>query len=428
MLTFSILLVSLVTSLLVSGCKYSSVGMAENRVNAAPVWSEAAEPYRLSTVDTNASEPAIAVSHAGKVYVVWVDHVTKHQANVMIGRLDHNGQMEGSPVRVNTQPGMATAWRGDPPTVAIAPSGSILVGWTGHVRSESGHSSVIYLSASHDDGRTFGQPVKVNDDSKPGPHGMHSLAIGNNGRIYVAWLDERNITKAPSTEIKSDMELNRDLFVSWSIDGGKSFSPNQRVATEVCPCCKTAMAIASDGRVYLSWRQVLPGDFRHIAVASLGKEAKSFTDPVIVSDDEWMIKGCPVSGPALSVADDNKLRVTWYTGFESGPHGIFWSESTDSGRTFSPRRLLHENLVQGTPVLVNENEGTATAIWETIEKGVPRLLAAPLADSEQGKQQPGLVGSGQLPAATISGNQLFVLAVVPEGDKKTVWLLRAQRN
>ena len=430
MQTFSLLLLSLVATLLVSGCKYRSVGMAESRGNAAAVWSEAGEPRRLSTVDTNAAEPAIATSPSGTLFVAWVNHAAKHQADVMIGRLDADGQIAGSPVRVNTRPGMATAWRGDPPTVAVAPNGSVFVGWTGRVGSESGHSTAIYLSASHDQGRTFEEPVKVNDDSKLGPHGMHSLAIGNDGRIHVAWLDERDITTVPASDMKGGhhMETNRDLFVSSSTDGGKSFTRNQRVATQVCPCCKTAMAVNSDGRVYLSWRQVLPGDFRHIAVASLAKGAKSFTDSVIVSDDQWLIKGCPVSGPALSVGEGGRLRVTWYTGFENGPHGIFSSESTDEGRTFSPRQLLYEGLAQGTPALVSDRQGPATAIWETIEKGVPRLLAVTLAAAENGKEEPGVVGSGQLPVAAISGNQLFVIAVVPDGEKKAIWLLRARKG
>jgi hypothetical protein len=430
MRNLAILLVILAASLTLCGCKRSSIGMAGG-FNPVPVWRESAAPLRLSTSETNAAEPAIANSSSGQLFVVWVNHVAQHQADVMIARLDEKGQMN-SPVRVNPRSGMARSWRGDPPTIAVAPSGSVFVGWTGQVGSESdhSHSTTIYISASHDEGRTFGEPVKVNDDSKPGPHGMHSLAIGNDGRIHVAWLDERNLASAPAKDMKSDhpMEANRDLFVSSSIDGGRSFAPNQQVAAEVCPCCKTAMAVSSDGRVYVSWRQVLPGDFRHIAVASLAKGAKSFTDPVIVSDDQWMIKGCPVSGPSLSVGRNNRLTVTWYTGFDNDLHGVFWSETNDGGRTFSPRKLLHENVIQGTPALVGDREGAAIAVWETIENGMPRVMGIPIVASEQGKQPPTYLGAGQLPAATISGNQLFIAAVVPDADKKAVWLLRAHRK
>ncbi|HZE73576.1 MAG TPA: sialidase family protein [Pyrinomonadaceae bacterium] len=159
----------------------------------------------------------------------------------MIARFSGDGHMQGPTVRVNPQAGMATAWRGDPPTVVVAPNQTIFVGWTARVEAESGHATDLYLSSSRDHGQTFGAPVKVNDDTKPAVHGMHSLAIGDDGRIYVAWLDERNIT--PIKDMKMDakteghhMESNRELFVSSSSDGGHTFMPNRKVATDVCPC------------------------------------------------------------------------------------------------------------------------------------------------------------------------------------------------
>ena len=132
---------------------------------------------------------------------------------------------------------------------------------------------------------------------------MHSLAVAKDGRIYVGWLDERNIHKPkPSTKAEGHhMESNRDLFIAHSTDGGRTFSPNRKVASEACPCCKTALAVANDGTLYAGWRQVLPGSFRHIAVMSSTDGGASFSSPVIVSDDRWMIQGCPVSGPSLSV-------------------------------------------------------------------------------------------------------------------------------
>jgi hypothetical protein len=234
----------------------------------------------------------------------------------MIAYFTDDGQIQGSSVRVNTQSGMATAWRGDPPTVAVSSDDTVFVGWTGRAESDSGHATNLYLSSSRDHGQTFSAPVTVNDDTKPGVHGMHSLGIGDDGRIYLAWLDEHNITPMPMKDMKMNgkssghhMESNRELFFAASTDGGHTFTPNQRVATDVCPCCKTALAVNSDGRVYVSWRQVLPGDLRHIAVSSSPDQGKTFSSPVIVSDDQWVLAGCPVSGSTLSVDKNGTLSV-----------------------------------------------------------------------------------------------------------------------
>jgi hypothetical protein len=272
----------------------------------------------------------------------------------MLRRVNETGQSVGDPIRINPQPGQGTAWRGDPPTVALATDGTLYVGWTARVESSSGNPADIYLSASRDGGKSFGSPVKVNDDQKPAVHGMHSLAIADDGRIYVAWLDERNVSPAPMKDMKMDasssgrrMESNREVFFASSVDGGRSFSQNTCIATDVCPCCKTSLAVAKDGRVYISWRQVLPGDYRHIAVSSSSDQGKTFAKASIVSDDEWVLKGCPVSGAALLTGAEAALRVLWYAGSDKGQRGIYWSESRDAGKTFTPATAARGQFCSG---------------------------------------------------------------------------------
>jgi hypothetical protein len=98
-------------------------------------------------------------------------------------------------------------------------------------------------------------------------------------------------------------ESNRVAYFASSADGGRTFSRNVKLAGEVCPCCKTSLAVGEDGRVYAAWRQVMPGNFRHIAVASSGDGGETFNAPTVVSDDRWELRGCPVSGPALAAGD-----------------------------------------------------------------------------------------------------------------------------
>jgi hypothetical protein len=213
--------------LVISGCKRSSLDSPH--IKMGPGLSQ---PVRVSSGDADAAEPAIAASPDGSYYVAWVDHGPKSQANVMIAHFTDDGLMQGSSVRVNTQSGMATAWRGDPPTVAVAPDHTVLVGWTGRTESESGHATNLYLSSSRDRGQTFSAPVKVNDDTKPGTHGMHSLGIGNDGRIYLAWLDERNITPMPMKDMKME---GKSSVTTWKATVNSSLLLRQTVGVRFRP-------------------------------------------------------------------------------------------------------------------------------------------------------------------------------------------------
>ena len=417
-------------SFAISGCTHST-----RTISTAPL-PGLSQPVRVSSGDADAAEPAIASSPDGSVYVAWVNHGPKSQADVMIARFKGDGQMQGPAVRVNSQPGIATAWRGDPPTVAVASDQTVFVGWTARVDSESGHAADIYLSSSKDHGQTFGVPVKVNDDPKPAVHGMHSLTVAKDGRIYVAWLDERNVAPMPMKDMKMDaktsghhMESNRELFIASSTDGGHTFTRNQRVATNVCPCCKTALAVNSDGRLYLSWRQVLPGDFRHISVASSSDHGHTFTTPLIVSDDQWVLAGCPVSGATLSALEDGSVRVLWYSEGKNGQTGIYSSKTTDNGATFRPRQLVAAGSVRGTPVLIRSRDGLA-AIWQSVENNIGTVLIAPRIDDATSPNSSVVVTNAELPAATTNTNRLFV-AYIAKGIAKgeagqNIWLVTSR--
>jgi hypothetical protein len=399
------------TLLLFAGCKHLSTRGAENNKTAPP------QPVQISANGVDAAEPSTAPAPDGTFDVAWVHHDAK-QADVMIARFNGEGVQQGPAVRVNRQPGIATAWRGDQPSVAVGPDGALYVLWTPRVEAKDKHGTDIYLSVSNDGGQSFASEVKVNDDNVPNAHGMHSLAVAKDGRIYAAWLDERNVHQPkPSTKAEGHhMESNRDVYLSYSTDGGRTFSANRKVATEACPCCKTALAVAADGTLYAGWRQVLPGSFRHIAVAASNDAGTTFSQPVIVSDDHWVLEGCPVSGPSLSVdRASGNLKVVWYAAGEGNAPGVYFAESSDKGHSFSARQLLSQETVKGTPVL------TANfAIWQGTDRIETRLRSLGTAGSALS-----VAANAELPAATYVNDKLFIAYITTEKTRRSVWLKRA---
>jgi hypothetical protein len=404
--------------LLIAGCKH----LAATHEQPRPP-----QPVQISAPGIDAAEPAIASVRNGSFYVAWVNHDAK-QADVMLSRFDDAGEIQGSPVRVNRQPGVATAWRGDQPSLVVAPDGAVHVLWTARVEAGEKRGTVVYLSSSTDRGQSFTSEVKVNDDdvteghgqhSLVVDHGMHSLAVAADGRIYAAWLDERNVV-APKPSSKGEghhMESNRDLYLAYSTDGGRSFSANKKVASEACPCCKTALTVSLDGTVYAGWRQVLPGSFRHIAVAGSTDGGKSFSNPVIVSDDRWVLQGCPVSGPSLSVdRSSGNLKVVWYAAGENSAAGVYFAESKDKGHSFSPRQLLSQETVRGTPVLAG-----SIALWQTSETAETKMRS--LGDAGSALS---VAANAELPAGTYVNDKLFVAYIANEKEKRSIWLIRAE--
>jgi len=403
--------IALTAVLFSAGCKHLSTRGASIEKNGPP------RPVQVSTPGTDAAEPVIASAGDGSFYVAWVNHDAK-QADVMLARFNDAGEIQGSAVRVNHQPGVATAWRGDQPSLAVARDGAVHVLWTARVEGGEKHGTDVYLSSSNDRGRNFTTEVKVNDDKATGAHGMHSLAVAADGRIYAAWLDERNVhTPKPSTKAEGHhMESNRDLYLAYSSDGGRTFSANTKVASDACPCCKTALAVSADGTIYAGWRQVLPGSFRHIAVAGSSDGGKNFSTPVIVSDDRWVLQGCPVSGPSLSVdRTSGNLKVLWYAAGEASAAGVYFAESKDRGHSFSARQLLSQETIRGTPALAG-----AIALWQTSDTAETKMHALGNAGSTLS-----VAANAELPAGTFVNDKLFVAYIGKEKEKRSIWLIRA---
>lgn len=82
----------------------------------------------------------------------------------------------------------------------------------------------IYFTRSFDDGASWSEPVRINDDSLGnGAEQFHPwINVNPNGVISVAFFD---------TRVPPDAINHYNLFVTCSFDGGVSFSPNQRVST-----------------------------------------------------------------------------------------------------------------------------------------------------------------------------------------------------
>lgn len=383
--------------------------------NAGNLFSKS-QTVLISAPEADTAEPALATAPDGGVFVVTVEHGEGKAANVYLHKFDGGGKSVGEKVRINPEAGQATAWRGDPPSISVGADNAIYVVWSVRAHSAAGHGSNINLSVSRDGGKTFAAPVKVNDDALPAVHGMSSLAVDKNGRVYVAWLDERYLKKAEKPKVEGEQhkhtEDNREVYTAVSNDGGKSFLPNKKLAQDVCPCCKTSLAVAPDNRVYVSWRQVLPGDFRHIAVASSEDGGVNFTAPVIVSDDQWEIAACPVSGAPLLTTANNNLKIVWFTGGASGAPGLYESESNDGGKTFAPRHLLSEGLDFGTPSLLPDEAGNYKAVWGAEGKII-------IGKSSKAQQE---ISQGEFPSAAISGKRIYVASVKKENERRSVWL------
>ncbi len=267
------------------------------------------------------------------------------------------GESWTPPQRVNNVPGEVSDHGENSPQFFLSPDEmSIYAFWNSRDPKSPGASHVRFSRAGAM--MTAWSPAQtIDDDPLPNSHGFQTAAVGPDGTLYAAWLDGRDKDKSKTRNYTAGASA---IYLTTSRDGGKTWSPNQRIATDVCPCCRPSFAFAGK-LAMLAWRGVDDGDLRDIYAAVSTDAGATWQASQLVNRDNWKIKGCPHVGPSLATVGD-RIYVAWFSEANGRP-GIFLSSTTD-GKTFSPKRSLSEGAVDPTHPMLASYEGRLAVTFQ----------------------------------------------------------------
>jgi hypothetical protein len=113
------------------------------------------------------------------------------------------------------------------------------------------------------------------------------------------------------------------------------------------------------------------------------------------------------------------LKVVWYAAGEGQAPGLYASESRDKGRSFSPRQLLSQEVVHGTPVLAS-GKNTAIALWQTADTGEIKMRELGTTGSVLS-----IAVNTELPAGIYLNDRVFVAYIAKDNQARSIWLIRA---
>lgn len=340
--------------------------------------------------------PYVVSDGRGGFYLAYIQRASG-TSNVML-RHSSDGKAFSDPVRVNDREGDATVRNENPPKVAVSAGQEVYVCWANERAKWKGD---IRFARSTDGGRTFSKAITLNSDAagEPTGHAFQSVAVDDKGGVYVAWIDERN---------KKVTDRGAEIWMRTSTDGGKTFSGDRKILSDVCECCRTNIQIDSAGRLYLAYRTVPASGrmYRDIIVARSLDGGKSFI-PVRVSADGWEINACPVTGPGMSIGRDGKITVVWFTGGER--QGLYYTTSNDKGASYSPRRMIETSRNLGkhaqTAALPN---GKVFIAWD--EKAEKMQIVRGVLDLRKGALEKRVVSEQSSYPTIALGDRVVVIA------------------
>jgi hypothetical protein len=273
----------------------------------------------------------------------------------------------GPPVRVSSGGQLALGMhRG--PRVAYTPGAVVITAIVGE--QEKGRDGDVFAWRSADGGKTWSEPVRVNDVKGSAREGLHAMAFGGDETLFAAWLDLR--------------EKGTRIYGAVSTTGGASWSANRLVyespSGSVCQCCHPSVAVAASGAIFVMFRNALAGS-RDLYLTRSDDGGKTFGSAKKLGLGTWKLEGCPMDGGQVAVDDTGGVAAIWrrdQTVFVTRGDGP--EEARGPGRNPTvalAKRGLYGSWTQGTSVLVSKPGAEQV---ETLDQSGAFPSMAPLSD------------------------------------------------
>jgi hypothetical protein len=246
------------------------------------------------------------------------------------------GDRFSKPYRVNSEAGEVSAHGETSPKLKRGKGRGLFSAWVGN--------RDIKFARSMNFGKSFSPAIKVNDDEGKASQSFFTMDVAPDGAIYIIWLDGR--------DKKTNTSGTSSLYIARSTDNGASFEKNVKIAGDICPCCRPAIAFGDAGEIFVTWRHVYAENERVIAVASSLDKGETWSVPQRVTATGWKLNGCAHAGPALTYVNGT-LVIAWYTGVE-GRASLKMARSTDNGKTFKDVQEIQRRVVDANhPDILN---------------------------------------------------------------------------
>ncbi len=375
----------------------------------APLPKKATEAIEQAPVDLRVAGalnrmPSLAVS-GQRVIASWTataDDVMHVYAAVS----EDAGATFSPPVRLDDESERVSANAEQPPRVAVSDQ-LVTVIWPARLEGQS----TIRMARSHDGGRTFGAASALHGAGLTGLRGWQAMTPGRDA-VHAVWLDGRHAepssgghhhhaSREAGAAAPPRAAPRQDVYSAVIAADGSITEAH--VARDVCFCCKTAVGVASGGRVFVAWRHIFPESMRDIALAVSGDGGRTFGPFARVSEDGWKLSGCPDDGPALAVDARDKVHIVWPTLVDGAEprKAIFYSFTTD-GTSFAPRLQMSSAAIEdaGHPQLAVDEAGNVAAAWDE-HTGEKRNIVVRLSRQGSNRFEPAVIltadGSGLNP-------------------------------
>jgi len=231
-----------------------------------------------------------------------------------------------------------------------------------------------------------------------------SIGFDSQGRLYAAW-DEGNV-----------------LAVTWSDDDGGHWAPIINPGSQGS-VLGTIIAAGANGTVYLTWWNF---GSSNILFESSSDRGKTWSPIVRVNDRDGSASGGFPQYPLPAMNVDPKsgaIYVSWADS-RNGDPDIYFANSTDGGKTWGTNHRTNDNTDNSQQYMVDlavDGAGTVHAAWEDRRTGNWNIFYSNSTDGGRTWSKNVRVTSAETPGSYDRPGDYFAIEAGPNNYIYVVW-------
>jgi hypothetical protein len=278
------------------------------------------------------SSPYLTKDNHGNTVLSWVKQLSDSTAVLCYSVLDGQDKTIEIPASANIH-----AHAENLPKIVFKPSGEIIAVWGArNPNPNNKYSGLIYYSQSFDEGKTWTPAVKLVNDEEGSDQRYSDVSLMKSGEVAIIWLDNR----------KTEDVEGSALYCAVT-DGNKGFANEVLVSQPACQCCRTSLFVDNNDNIHALYRGIINDSIRDMVHVVSTDGGKTFSRPERIFRDNWVLRGCPHTGPSMTENSEG-LHFAWYTGGTN--KGSFFISSVDNGKTFQEHdsissRGMHPQII-----------------------------------------------------------------------------------
>ena len=302
----------------------------------------------ISSGSDGFGRPRIALTDNGPI-IIW----RKDSTPKAIRASKWNGSSFSPPYDICSPDVMPSSWDG--PEIA-SKGDTVYVVFTSTATTQSS----IMLIKSFDGGLSFSDTIRVSENDPSHKFRMGNVRIDKDGNPVVNYMQYLLNWGEPKQ------------MVNRSIDYGNTFLGSVHASVnapgEPCDCCKASLILDNDD-IYLLFRNNNLNQ-RNSYISKSSDGGLTFNLVENLDDFDWMLSGCPATGP-LGIVNGDSLLIVRRSG-ATGNDEIVYNNIDKSDLNYSYTRNIDPILgkIQDYPD-VAANGDTVFIVWQDNRDNIP---------------------------------------------------------